>query len=319
MVQDRSIDLVRIQNALSSISHEFVYLTKETCPATLREALQTQFPDIPKDLWPAKLARGGTYVNGQIVQSDMTLPIPCRIEHFEPKENTDLESYTFRKNIKNFIIFEDAHLLVIYKISGLSSMPTREQRNANLNAYLVEYLQETRGTSELHMPSRVDTSVEGLVVTSVNKQTHKQLQRVYEQRMITKTYLLQTDRKVDWEKLEVTLAIDHDQRHPVLRKTVSQGGKPAHTIFKGLAKNDTGSLLSAHLITGRTHQIRLHASSSGFPICGDNFYGGSVADLLHLISFSSEFYHPVTREKLRIVVPERLYPKWLVPWGEFIK
>ena len=307
----------RIEESLTSHHRELVFLTPATTPATLLHALSEHLPHIAPQAWPALIARGGVYLNGICSTTDRPLPSPCRIEFFEPKGEDLPEISAFTERIKDFIVYEDDELLIVYKPQGISSMPTREQRELNLKGFLEKYLRETAPEASLHMPSRVDTSVEGLVVTSKAARMHAPLQRVFEKRRVQKTYLLETRAAVSWETLSADRAIARDARHPILRKAVATGGRPAHTEFKVLQRiqeSESGPervIAEARPVTGRTHQIRVHASSYEFPITGDNFYNGAPSDRLHLVSYQTEFVHPHRHVALKIVAPERLLPKWL--------
>jgi len=310
-------DPARVDESLTSFYRELVFLTPATTPRTLVSALTEHLPHLPGEGWTALLLRGGAYVNGVCVKQDQQLPCPCRIQFYEPKGVDDSAIRELGRRIKDFIVYEDDELLVVYKPQGISSMPTREQQDLNLKCFLESYLQSSSPGAVLHMPSRVDTSVEGLVVTSKALRMHAPLQRVFERRAISKTYLLETKARVEWDKLTADRGIAKDPRHPILRQAVPSGGKPARTEFRVLARisDEEGlaerTILKAQPITGRTHQIRVHASSYGIPITGDNFYNGARADRLHLVSYQAEFVHPHQHVPLKIVPPKSLLPDWL--------
>lgn len=316
------LDLDRLNGALSSVQRELIFLTKETCPATLIDALEAHLPHVSADEWPRRIARGGVYVNGASVLHDTTLPVPCRIEYFEPKRTDDDEVLeSIYHSLASHIVFEDESLLVVYKPVGLSSLPTREQKFLNLKSFLIRFLTSRDGACTLHMPSRVDTSVAGLVITSKHPRMHAPLQRLFERRAIEKIYLLETASPLTWISLVADRAIDRDYRHEVLRQTVEKGGQAALTYFRRVSESSAmdlesrehpSTILEAKPKTGRTHQIRVHAASYGFPIVGDNFYGGLPATQLHLVSYRALFTHPITREPVEIRAPDTLLPDWIV-------
>ncbi len=301
----------RVQSALTSTFRELVFLTPSTTPATLFDALRNHFPHLDPHTWGPRICEGGLYLNGVCVREDCQLPVPCRIEYFEVKSGVDLVWADVTNNTSRFVVFEDEELLVFFKPAGLPSMPTREQRTRNLKTLLERYVQSKDPACALHMPSRIDTSVCGLVLASKRPSMHKALQRIFERREIQKTYLLGTHAQVDWQELEATGRIDRDPRHPILRRVVTNGGKSAHTVFSLLSQNDRGSLIAARLITGRTHQIRVHAASYGFPIRGDNFYSGAEGQSLELMSTRLQFRHPHTHQEVLVVTPPALMPVWL--------
>lgn len=310
------VNLERLNSALSSYYRKLVFLTPATCPSTLIAALSEYFPHLDAGLWEERLAHGGTYVNGARCHTDMTLVAPCQIEFYELKDSALTADFGAAFRIQDFVVHEDEALLIVYKPCGLSSMPTREQSSLNLKAFLEKYLQETSPGSNLHMPSRIDTSVQGLVITSKNSSFHTSLQRSFERRLIHKKYRMEAAGRVDWDSLEVDLAIARDTRHAVLRRCVKEGGKASLTHFSKLAEKilpdgTPHSLIEASPVTGRTHQIRVHASTYGFPIVGDNFYGGIAAPELHLMSYQARFPHPVTGKEIEITAPAKFLPEWL--------
>lgn len=307
----------RVQRALSSVRRELVYLTQETCPATVIDALELHFPGPERREWQERLAIGGTYINGEVTLTNMPLVAPCRIEHFEPRR-VDRGSWDRAlKSAARLVVYEDDELLVFFKPPGLASMPTREQVQHNLKALLLSYLGKEFPPSSLHMPSRLDTSVSGLVLASKHPAMHRPLQRMFEHRRLKKLYLLRTRPVPAWDSFDATGSIGRDPRHPVLRCVTDAAGKSAHTIFNKLLVRQSETYLSAQPVTGRTHQIRVHASSYGFPIDGDNFYAGAESPQLALMSAALRFIHPHSHRELLILAPAAALPEWIAPaWAE---
>jgi 23S rRNA-/tRNA-specific pseudouridylate synthase len=208
-------------------------------------------------------------------------------------------------------VYEDDELLVFFKPSGLASMPTREQVQHNLKTLLLSYLGPAFTSSSLHMPSRLDTSVSGLVLVSKHPAMHRPLQRLFEHRRLRKLYVLRTQTSLAWNTFDALGSIGRDPRHPVLRCVTATAGKAAHTVFTKLIERSSGSYLAAQPVTGRTHQIRVHASSYGFPIDGDNFYAGAENPELALMSAALRFIHPHSHRELLILAPATALPYWV--------
>ncbi len=268
-----------------------------------RESRQPEF-------WPAQLAWGGIFLDGQEVFFDQLLDYPSRIEYYQPKYSILSGEPFFPSFDLDRIVYEDQHLLVYAKPKGLPCVSSREQRKYNLRKYLDEYVGRP-----VHMPSRLDMSTQGLVPVSKTKLAHNQLQQVYQQRRVNKIYRLFTDRSYSWKSRRVETLITKHPDHPVLRRCSRLEGQNAVTQFKTVRRGELGALLEARPITGRTHQIRVHAQFLDIPICGDSFYHGSVEvdgqdPELHLICFRLQFPHPVTKLPLNLKVPERLLPAW---------
>lgn len=218
--------------------------------------------------------------------------------------------------IKKRIVFEDKWLIVYSKPRRLPTLPTKEQHRYNLKRYLQNYL----GVMP-HLPSRLDTSTEGLVIASKLTTSHNKLQRMFESRRIKKFYLLEVQGHPSWDEFEANDPIGRDPSHPILRKVI-EGGQDARTKFSKLSASSAGTLLVAMPETGRTHQIRVHAAHIGHPILGDSFYGGAISlggcepKELRLMSYGLFLTHPISGATLSLSVPERLLPNWLQSFSE---
>ena len=310
-------DLARIQGALSSTRHQWEYHS-EKCPPSVVAALIQELPHIDPASWPARFEFGGVYLNGRPVYSDRQLFPPARIEYFEPRFPMSEAERVFSEFSHDNIIFDDGDLMVVFKPAGLSAMPAREQRIFNLRAILQRYT-----GVPVHLPSRLDAPTQGLVLVSRSPRMHNRLQRLFERRAMRKFYLLEVAPTPPWDSLRVENRIGRNAAHAVLRQVVEDEGKEAITLFRRLGPATlhlTGAggayptaLLEAQPLTGRTHQIRVHAAHLGYPIIGDNFYGGLPVAGLRLLSYRYEFLHPLTGTELTIAVPPRLLPAWVNP------
>jgi RluA family pseudouridine synthase len=304
-------DLDRITRTFSSRRWEFVLLEPETSSPSLVSLLSKRLQHIEPSSWPDRLAYGGIYVNGRQVREDEPLVPPVKVEFYEPQVAVSGEDAYFPKFDPNWIVYSDGSIMVVYKPPRLPSMPVREQQQFNLKTYVESYLGHVT-----HFPSRLDMSTQGLVVLSTAPEMHDPLQKVFEHRLIEKRYRFLTDGPVSELSQECHLQIAHHPAHPVLRCVSETRGKPASTFFKVLQQSECPelhrklSLVEAQPVTGRTHQIRVHAQALGMPIMGDNFYGGRVTEFLHLLSYSMQFPHPLTGETLCFEAPERLMPAW---------
>lgn len=303
-----------LAHTLSSKHHRWLLDQTDTTPLHLTTALTVKFPQIPVEQWPARLKWGGVYVNGRRVLANQRLFPPCYVEYFEPQGDLDDLARAFPPfDPLNHLVYDDGSLLIVYKPAGLSCMPTREQQRFSLFASLVEHY----GTG-LHMPSRLDFAAAGLVCVSLTKKGHRPLQQSFEQHQVFKQYLLETP-LMSWKRQTATGPIARDPQHPVLRR-IAPEGKLAHTEFEHIVSYPNpasglppSSILTAQPITGRTHQIRVHAANLGAPIIGDKFYGGRPADDLHLLSYRVKLSHPLTQVMIDERLPDHLLPSWAKP------
>ena len=276
---------------------------------SLESFLRQHLPHISPESWPERYDFGGIYINGIRCPLQTTLYPPCKIEYYEPKFSIGDAHTIFPPFHSRYILYEDGLIAVVYKPAGLSSMPAKEQHNFSLKSAVERELKKT-----IHMPSRLDVSAQGIVVVSTAPKMHAKLQQLFEERKVTKEYLCASLIVPSWQTQRVTLPISRDPKHPVLRTTTARGGQPAETHFALLNTSEGASGLQANLlarpITGRTHQIRVHASSIGVPLLGDRFYCGGTAEHLHLVSHSVSFYHPENHTPFTYTVSKDLLPSW---------
>jgi 23S rRNA-/tRNA-specific pseudouridylate synthase len=300
---------------LSSQLHSFVLIEKQDAAvsggataSTVIEYLIEKLEFDPNS-WEQRIAIGGLYFNGLRLNQDRQLSYPCKIEYYDPRFSLE-DPYSFFPQITEENIFYRAKgLIAIFKPSGLPSMPAKDQRLFNLKDQLSKLLGEK---ADLHLPSRIDTSVSGLVLLSEERVMHNKLQQLYAGQKIQKEYLAIVSPGPESSELEIDLPIGRSKQWGVLRAIDPEHGKKSLTLVKKL--RDMGerlSLLKVTPKTGRTHQIRLHLSASGFPIVGDRFYCGLMAPELCLLSRSVVFNHPIEKMQLSIEVPVKFLPSWV--------
>ncbi len=215
------------------------------------------------------------------------------------------------------LIFEDEHLLVVNKPAGLNTHAP--------NPYAVEGLfdwlrhREIRWTT-LAIVHRLDKETSGVLVFSKTPLANRALTDQFTRRAVRKTYVLATDRPVEDKPFTIKTALVRVGERYVSR-AMHAGAETAVTRFRKLAAADLAQLLAgpagapadtpevawgetpsrvpvtwlqAEPLTGRTHQIRVHAAESGFPILGDSLYGGSPAARLALHAAQISFAHPAS-------------------------
>lgn len=306
---DRQI-LERVEQTLRTRYWCFTAYSEQDGPATLLQFLISRLPHISAESWAERFDFGGIYINGREALSDSALPYPCRIEYYEPKFTISEASAIFPSFSDESVLFHDGYIAVVYKPPRLSSMPAKEQRHFSLKRYLDQYF-----NTPIHMPSRLDVSAQGLIVVSTSPEAHAGLQHAFERRTVSKTYRFATSTVEPFEDHSVTLKIAKDPHHPVLRTASLHDGQTAETQLAFSHHASSGehkiSVITAKPVTGRTHQIRVHAASQLMPIIGDNFYGGVFAPYLHLVSFSLSITHPVTKRFLTFELPENRTPAWV--------
>jgi RluA family pseudouridine synthase len=202
------------------------------------------------------------------------------------------------------ILFEDASILVVNKPAGLATNPGGWEKGSHsrVEALTVEY-------GRIWIVHRLDIGTSGLVIFARNAEAHKGLNNQFEQHCILKIYHAICVGTPAWDHKIVNYPLRANVGH-THRTIVDPGkGKPAETKFQVLERNYGYALLAAVPTTGRTHQVRIHAYSIGFPLLGDVLYGARDTELLArpaLHAAELTLSHPVTAEKMTFSAP---YPQ----------
>ena len=273
------------------------------------EFLKIHLEQFDAESWPLRLALGGLYFNGLRLEQDRPLTFPCKIEYYDPRFDLINPELAFPQISKENIVYRDRGVIALFKPSGLPSMPAKDQKLFNLRDQLKVLLGET---SDLHLPSRIDTSVSGLIMISEDRAIHNKLQQLFAEQRIQKEYLALVSPAPDWSEREIDLPIGRSKEWGVLRAIDYENGKKSLTLVKKVRDlpEDNRSLLQVWPKSGRTHQIRLHLAANQCPIVGDRFYAGARAEDLCLLSNSVVFMHPADKKLVHVELPQKFKPEW---------
>lgn len=196
------------------------------------------------------------------------------------------------------ILFEDEWLLAINKPAGMLSVPGKTGANSVFQQIRTRYPNAT-GPLIVH---RLDMATSGILLIAKTKEVHQNLQAQFKNRTVKKRYTALLDGVIATDKgvIDLPLCLDPSDRP---RQIVSEKyGKPALTEYQVLSRNNNRTRIAFFPLTGRTHQLRVHASHSlglNTPILGDELYGRS-ADRLYLHAEFLQFRHPICGELIRI-------------------
>jgi RluA family pseudouridine synthase len=194
------------------------------------------------------------------------------------------------------LIYRDDHILVLDKPAGIPVLPDGWEKDA---PYLVKLLEEEFG--RVFIVHRLDKTTSGVMVFTRRAEAHRALNMQFENHEAEKIYHAIVEGNPNWnEKVaKFPLRADVGKKH---RTAVDdQRGKPSETRFRVLKRYQDWALVEAKPLTGRTHQIRVHAYALGHPLVGDVLYGGSETDLIlrpALHAYGLTFTHPATGERL---------------------
>ncbi|GAA3585406.1 RluA family pseudouridine synthase [Snuella lapsa] len=196
------------------------------------------------------------------------------------------------------IIYEDDHLLVLNKPHEFLSVPGKTLKESVLTRMQC-YLPNATGPLLVH---RLDMSTSGLLLVAKNEHVHKQLQRQFIERTIQKRYVALLDGLIKENRgsINLPLRVDLDNRPQQL--VCYDHGKSAKTMYEVLAVENGKTRVYFYPLTGRTHQLRVHAAHiDGLeaPIVGDDLYG-KKGTRLHLHAELLSFTHPITKKTLNV-------------------
>jgi len=215
--------------------------------------------------------------------------------------------------IKDQIIYQDNHLIVINKLPGqivqgdkTGDTPVTE----HVKAYIKEEFNKP-GEVYLGLPHRIDRPTSGICVLARTSKALTRLNKLFQTKeAVQKTYLAVVDNLPEKTEgiLEHYLLKNEKQNKSYVTKDTKKG-KLAKLSYKVLASSDNYHLLEVNLLTGRHHQIRAQLSNMGSTIKGDVKYGARRANenrSIHLHAYKIAFTHPVKQEKIEMKAP---FPK----------
>ena len=217
------------------------------------------------------------------------------------------------------ILFEDDDIIVIDKPRGVVMYPSAGNKTGTLVQNLLSYthLSTLGGQTRPGVVHRLDKDTSGVMVFAKSDAAYRGLVKIFSTHDLTRKYVAFVWGVPNWGGADITGNIARSSRNRQKMSMVKSGGKPAHTIVNVMdvwTKYNV-SLFRCTLMTGRTHQIRVHLSAHGFPVLCDPLYGrekshvGSVKnrELLEFLKTHNgqmlhaeilDFAHPITGEKM---------------------
>ena len=197
------------------------------------------------------------------------------------------------------IVFEDEWIIVLDKPPGIVVHPTYKNWSGTLLNSVLWRMRE-RADAQPGILTRLDKDTSGLVVMALTPEVHAAMQRDQAARRIDKTYLAVVQGTPEPARGTIALPLGRDLADR-RRVVVTDTGAPSETRYEVMATLDeNASLVRCELVTGRTHQIRVHLAARGWPIVGDAMYGVTSATITRqaLHAWRIRFPHPITRQPL---------------------
>ena len=200
-------------------------------------------------------------------------------------------------------------MLVVNKISGMLTHPTTfEHENTLVNALLYKYgneLSDLNGEFRRGILHRLDRNTSGLLMIAKNNRAHEFLAGQIKNHTVTKKYRAIVKGVIKEDEFEINSPIGRNPNQPHKMMT-RDDGKPSRTIVKVLERFKDATYIELTLITGRTHQIRVHMKSINHPVYNDTLYGAGIGkvktDEQVLQSFFLRFTKPFGSEIIELQI-----------------
>ncbi|MGF1908232.1 23S rRNA pseudouridine(955/2504/2580) synthase RluC [Vibrio kasasachensis] len=291
---------------------QFVDIDSDMAGQRIDNFLRNHLKSIPKSMVYRILRKGEVRVNKKRVKAEYKLqaddvvripPVTIEEKAEEVAPSTKLNKVA---ELENMIIFEDDHMLILNKPSG-----TAVHGGSGLKFGAIEALRALRPQARfLELVHRIDRDTSGILLVAKKRSALRHLQAQFREKTVQKYYfaLVMGEWKPSCKVVNAPLL--KNEVNSIVR--VNPNGKLSETRFKVIEKFAEATLVQASPITGRTHQIRVHAQYTGHPIAWDDRYGDRRFDAytakvglnrLFLHAANIKFTHPGTEEWVEINAP----------------
>ncbi|WP_251519422.1 MULTISPECIES: RluA family pseudouridine synthase [Staphylococcus] len=270
---------------------KFSYQIKS--PILLRTFLQNN--DYSKKTISAIKNNGAIFVNNEPVTVRKQLEIDDQLDIHLNKEVPSQNLIPYTDSLK--ILYEDQYLLIVSKPPNQNCAPSREHKHHSLVEQVLGYFNQTEQVYNPHIVTRLDRNTAGIVIFAKHGFIHYLMSKVN----IDKRYYCICYGQIEQEGIinaPIARALSS-----IIERRVDKNGKQAKTMFRCLDRTDQYSLCEVRLLTGRTHQIRVHFKHIGHSLVGDSLYNGLHSQYKHqlLRCVQVEFEHPITHENIVVV------------------
>ncbi|MBI2742930.1 MAG: RluA family pseudouridine synthase [Chlamydiales bacterium] len=293
---------------MSNETSEIILVTPEEAGLRLDKLLTSRFPDYSRTYFQFLIEEGGVLVSGQVLKKRESPKVGDEIEIcFALTPELSLKP----ENIPLNILFEDEHLLIIDKPAGLVVHPAPGHPSGTFANALIYYCQTIRPTNESDLRPgivhRLDKDTSGVLIAAKTSQAHQKLVSLFATRQVEKHYVAVCIGAPKVSRIDAPIGRHHKYRQEM--GVCEERGKEAITLCRVIAQEGPLALVALQILTGRTHQIRVHMKHIGSPVLGDPVYGskqqnekyGASRQLLH--AHRIKFIHPFTSAVVEVESP----------------
>ena len=262
--------------------------------------------DVSRSKIQNEIKKGNIIVNSLPAKPSYIIKPGDEIEIAETISTVKIEP----ENIPLNIVWEDENMLVVNKPSGMLTHPAGLELSGTLvNALMFKYgenLSDINGEFRRGIVHRLDRNTSGLLMIAKNNETHNYLAEKIKNKEIEKKYLAIVRGVINEDEITINKPLGRNPNQPH-KMAVVEGGKESLSIVKVLKRFKDASLIEVTLITGRTHQIRVHLSSIGHPVYNDTLYGFGKMKIKTeeqvLESYKLTFPRAFSGEKVSLEIP----------------
>lgn len=211
-----------------------------------------------------------------------------------------------KEDIPLDIVYEDDDILIINKPKGLVVHPSAGHNEHTLVNAILHHCTNLSGINGVARPGivhRIDKDTSGLICVAKNDNAHRFLADQLKDHTMSRVYLALVRGQIKENSGKIDMPIGRDPIHRQRMAPVKVNGKEAITFFNVKKRFTDHTLVECHLVTGRTHQIRVHFTAINHPLEGDPLYAGKNYDLLTksgqlLCAVSLKLIHPTTKKEM---------------------
>ncbi|WP_158161511.1 23S rRNA pseudouridine(955/2504/2580) synthase RluC [Grimontia hollisae] len=291
---------------------QFIDISDDIAGQRIDNFLRNRLKNVPKSMIYRVLRKGEVRVNKKRIKPEYKLQAGdvIRVPPIKIPETAQAEAPSTKLNrvaeLEKCVIYEDDHMLVLNKPSG-----TAVHGGSGLHFGAIEAMRSLRPDARfLELVHRIDRDTSGILLIAKKRSALRHLQAQFREKTVQKYYFALTMGNWKPSMKKVTAPLLKNEVNSIVR--VNPDGKPSETRFKVLEPFDQATLVQASPITGRTHQIRVHAQYVGHPLAWDDRYGDPRFDAytkqfglnrLFLHAANIKFTHPGSGEMMDISAP----------------